>query len=61
MSTVSVGEAHARGRLIDGAGVCWGDNTFGQTEAPPGQKLGHPPFCELSGAFIGGCPCLFFT
>ncbi len=37
MSTVSVGEAHACGLLTDGAAVCWGDNTFGQTEAPPGR------------------------
>lgn len=37
MSTVSVGEAHACGLLIDGAAVCWGDNSFGQTEAPPGR------------------------
>lgn len=37
MSTVSVGQAHACGVLIDGAVACWGDNTYGQTEAPPGR------------------------
>ena len=39
MSEVSVGEAHACGIQTDGAVVCWGDNSFGQSDTPPGDYL----------------------
>ena len=39
MSKISVGAAHACGILVDGALVCWGDNSFGQSDAPQGVYL----------------------
>lgn len=39
MAELSVGEAHACGVQTDGAVACWGDNSFGQTDAPPGSYL----------------------
>lgn len=39
MSKISVGAAHACGVLTDGALVCWGDNSFGQSDAPQGAYI----------------------
>ena len=59
MSKLSVGEAHACGVLTDGAAVCWGDNSFGQTDAPPGRYAsvvaGDRYTCAITGAGTVEC------
>ncbi len=58
-NVVSVGVAHACGVATTGEIHCWGDNTYGQSSAPPGSYLdvaaGYFHTCALTS--VGSLTC----